>query len=224
MVQAKDAAMTAFTTWDIVRNLVLAFRWTLALSLVALVGGGVLSLPLLVARVGRSVVARRAAELYSTVFQSTPLLMQLFLVFFGLGLWGQDVPAWFAATLTLIVWTAAFLSDIWRGCVEAVGRGQWEASASLGLRYLQQLRFVILPQALRIAIPPTVGFTVQVIKGTALTSIIGFVEVSRAGAVMANASYRPFTVYACVALIYLAVCWPLSRSSRWLERRLDAGH
>ncbi|MGO8389027.1 ABC transporter permease subunit, partial [Rhizobium johnstonii] len=78
----------------------------------------------------------------------------------------------------------------------------WEASASLGMGRLQQMRYVILPQALRVAIPPTVGFSVQIVKGTALTSIIGFFELSKAGTVVTNATFQPFTVYGLVALIY----------------------
>ena len=148
--------------------------------------------------------------------------MQLFLAFFGLGLLGVDVPAWLAAGLALVLWTAAFLAEIWRGCVEAIPRGQWESSASLGMGYLQQMRWVVLPQALRIAVPPTVGFSVQVVKGTALTSIIGFVELSKAGTVVTNATFQPFTVYGLVALIYFALCWPLSKSSQILERKLHA--
>ncbi|MEK1924117.1 MAG: amino acid ABC transporter permease, partial [Rhizobium giardinii] len=120
--------------------------------------------------------------------------------------------------------TASFLAEIWRGCVESIARGQWEASASLGMGRLQQMRYVILPQALKIAVPPTVGFSVQVVKGTALTSIIGFVELSKAGTVVTNATFQPFTVYGLVALIYFALCWPLSKSSQILERKLNVAH
>ena len=150
--------------------------------------------------------------------------MQLFLVFFGLSLVGLNVPPWLAAGTALIVWTSAFLSEIWRGCVEAIAKGQWEASASLGMGYLQQMRWVILPQAFKIAIPPTVGFSVQVIKATALTSIIGFVELSKAGTVVTNATFEPFTVYGFVALIYFVLCWPLSKTSQMLERKLNVAH
>jgi polar amino acid transport system permease protein len=108
--------------------------------------------------------------------------------------------------------------------VEAVAKGQWEAAASLGLSYVAQLRYVVLPQALRIAVAPTVGFMVQVIKGTALTSIIGFVELSKAGTIITNATFEPFTVYGLVALMYFALCWPISQSSRWLERKLNVAH
>lgn len=216
--------MTEFTTWDILRNLLLVTRWTLVLSLVSFVGGGLLGGLLLFLRIGRARIGRIFVKYYVELFQGTPLLMQLFLAFFGLGLFGIDVPPWLAAGTALILWTAAFLAEIWRGCVEAVVKGQWEASASLGMGYMQQMRWVILPQAFKIAIPPTVGFSVQVIKGTALTSIIGFVELSKAGTVVANATFEPFTVYGFVALIYFAICWPLSKSSQMLERKLNVAH
>ncbi|MBB3381929.1 amino acid ABC transporter permease [Rhizobium sp. WW22] len=216
--------MIQFTTWDILRGLLLAARWTILLSLVSFAGGAIVGAILLFLRIGKAKVGRVAVRYFVELFQGTPLLMQLFLAFFGLGLFGIDVPAWLAAGVALTLWSAAFLTEIWRGCVEAVAKGQWEASASLGMGYLQQMRYVILPQALRIAVPPTVGFSVQVVKGTALTSIIGFVELSKAGTVITNATFQPFTVYGFVALIYFALCWPLSKSSQILERKLNVAH
>ncbi|GAA4255345.1 ABC transporter permease subunit [Azospirillum formosense] len=216
--------MMTFTLWDILRNLLLAARWTVVLSLVSFVGGGLLGMALLYLRIGKARAGQIVVQGYVELFQGTPLLMQLFLAFFGLGLFGIDVPAWLAAGLALVLWTAAFLVEIWRGCVESVARGQWEASASLGMGYVQQMRYVILPQAVRVAVPPTVGFSVQVVKGTALTSIIGFVELSKAGTVVTNATFEPFTVYGLVALIYFALCWPLSKSSQILERKLNVAH
>jgi polar amino acid transport system permease protein len=216
--------MTEFTLWDIVRNLLLASRWTVLLSLVAFIGGGLVGGVILFLRIRKEATLRRFAWAYIEVFQGTPLLMQLFLAFFGMGLLGVDVPSWLAAGTALILWTAAFFAEIWRGCVESIAKGQWEASSSLGMGYLQQMRYVILPQALRIAVPPTVGFSVQVIKGTALTSIIGFVELTKAGTVVTNATFQPFTVYGLVALIYFALCWPLSRYSQHLERKLNVAH
>ncbi|CAN7756646.1 amino acid ABC transporter permease [Mesorhizobium sp. LjNodule214] len=216
--------MTQFTFWDILRNLLLATRWTILLSLVSFIGGGVVGAALLFLRIGGRRWAQLLSRGYIELFQGTPLLMQLFLAFFGLGLFGIDVPAWLAAGVALVLWTAAFLAEIWRGCVESIARGQWEASASLGMGYLQQMRYVILPQALKVAVPPTVGFSVQVVKGTALTSIIGFVELSKAGSIVTNATFQPFTVYGLVALIYFALCWPLSKSSQLLERKLNVAH
>ena len=141
--------MTDFTLWDIARNLLLAARWTLLLSGIAFAGGGFFGLVLLVIRIGRYKWARTAVKLYVELFQSTPLLMQLFLVYFGLPLLAIDVSAWLAAAVCLTLYSSAFLTDIWRGCVDAIPRGQWDGSASLGLHYLSQLRLVILPMALR---------------------------------------------------------------------------
>ncbi|WP_311272097.1 MULTISPECIES: amino acid ABC transporter permease [unclassified Rhizobium] len=216
--------MIEFSTWDILRNLLLAARWTVLLSLVSFIGGAMVGLALLFMRISKKKSLRVFSKYYVELFQGTPLLMQLFIAFFGLGLVGIDVPAWLAAGITIILWAAAFLTEIWRGCVEAVAKGQWEASASLGMGRFQQMRYVILPQALRVAIPPTVGFAVQVIKGTAVTSIIGFVELSKAGTIVTNATFQPFTVYGLVALIYFALCWPLSKSSQILERKLNVAH
>ena len=215
--------MVDFSLWDILRNLLLAARWTVALSLIAFVGGGIVGALLLFARVAGGRVAARAVAVYVQLFQGTPLLMQLFLAYFGIGLFGVDVSAWTAAALALTLYTSAFLAEIWRGCVEAVPKGQWEASSSLALNFREQMRHVILPQALKIATAPTVGFLVQVIKGTALASVIGFVELTKAGSMISNATFKPFVVFAGVALIYFALCYPVSLAARQLERRTQSG-
>jgi polar amino acid transport system permease protein len=209
-----------FTLWDILRNLLLAARWTVALSLIAFVGGGLVGLGLLVARVARWPGADRFVAGYVQLFQGTPLLMQLFLAYFGLALFGVDTSPWVSAALALTLYTSAFLCEIWRGCVAAVPRGQWEAAKSLALNFSEQLRHVVLPQAARIAIAPTVGFLVQVIKGTALASVIGFVELTKAGTMITNATFQPFLVYSCVALMYFLLCFPVSLTARALERKL----
>ncbi|MBI3368842.1 MAG: amino acid ABC transporter permease [Burkholderiales bacterium] len=217
--------MVDFTVWDIFRNLLLAARWTVALSLIAFVGGGLVGLGLLLARLARWPGARRGVTAYVQLFQGTPLLMQLFLAYFGLALFGINVSAWVAAGLALTLYTSAFLTEIWRGCVESVPKGQWEAADSLALSFGEKMRHVIGPQALRVALPPTVGFLVQVIKGTALASVIGFIELTKAGTMITNATFAPFTVYACVALLYFALCWPISAASHQLERRFHrVGH
>jgi polar amino acid transport system permease protein len=212
--------MVDFSIWDIARNLLAAARWTVLLSLIAFVGGGLAGLGLLLARLARLRGAEPLVAGYVQLFQGTPLLMQLFLAYFGLALFGLNVSAWTAAALALTLYSSAFLTEIWRGCVAAVPRGQWEASQALALNLREQLVHVIGPQALRVAVPPTVGFLVQVIKGTALASVIGFVELTKAATMISNATFRPFTVYACVALMYFVLCWPISAWSRTLERRL----
>jgi polar amino acid transport system permease protein len=213
--------MVDFTMWDIVRNLLLAARWTVALSIVAFVGGGLLGLILLVFRMTEKRSAKFFVSTYVQVFQGTPLLMQLFLAYFGLALFGWKLSPWVAASLALMLYTSAFLVEIWRGCVNAVPKGQWEASASLALSFRQQLQYVVLPQAFRISIPPTVGFLVQVIKGTALASVIGFVELTKAGTMITNATFEPFIVYSLVALLYFLMCYPISLYARSLEERLN---
>jgi len=164
---------------------------------------------------------RALAVGYIKIFQGTPLLMQLYLLHFGSSLVGIEANAWLSAALALTLYSSAFLSEIWRGCIQAVPRGQWDGAHALGLSHFQQLRLVILPQAVRIAIPPTVGFLVQILKGTSLASIIGFTELTRAAQMVNNATFRPLIVYGLVAGLYFCLCWPLSLLSQRLERRLD---
>jgi polar amino acid transport system permease protein len=213
--------MIQFSLWDILSNLLIATQWTVLLSLIAFVCGGAVGLVLLFMRTSQIRPLEWLTKAYIEFFQGTPLLMQLFLFFFGVALFGVEVSPWMAATMALTFWTSAFLTEIWRGCVESVPRGQWEASSSLALSYIEQMRYVILPQAARIAVAPTVGFSVQVIKGTALASIIGFVELTKAGTVLNNATFRPFLVYGLVAAIYFCLCFPLSWSAKKLEGRLN---
>lgn len=214
--------MTTFTDWDIVRNLLLAARWTLLLSLAAFIGGGVLTIPLMLMRLSRRRWLKLSIRAYSNLFQGTPLLMQLFLAFFGLALFGIDVSPWLAAALALTLFTSAFLVDIWCGSIDALPKGQWEASRCLGLGFGQTLLRVMAPQAIRIAIAPTVGFSVQVIKGTALASIIGFIELTKAGAMLTNVTFQPFKVFGLVALGYFLMCYPLSHFSHYLEKKFHA--
>ena len=218
--------MVDFSLWDILRNLLLAARWTVALSLLAFVGGGVVALLLLLAREtgGGRGWAARAVGAYVELFQGTPLLMQLFLAYFGLALLGLPISAWSAAAVALTLYASAYLTEIWHGCVRAIPRGQWEAGQSLALSFGEQMRHVILPQAVRISIAPTVGFLVQVIKGTALASVIGFIELTKAGTMISNATFRPMLVYGMVALVYFALCFPVSLWARALERKLHAPH
>ena len=203
--------------------LVLAVRWTLLLTAIAFVFGGAAGLVVAVLRIARARWLRGAAIGYIKLFQGTPLLLQLYLVYFGSNFLGFRPQAWLSAALGLTFYASAFLAEIWRGCLQAIPSGQWEASRALALGRFHQLRLVIIPQALRIALPPTAGFMVQLLKGTSLASIIGFMELTRAAQIVNNATFRPFIVYALVAGLYFALCWPLSLLSQTLERRLDVG-
>ncbi len=212
--------MVELSLADILPFLLLAARWTLLLSAIAFIGGGMGAALLLMWRFAYPVSGGYFTAFYVHILQGTPLLLQLFLVFFGLPLVGIDVSPLLAAGVALTLYASAFLTEIWRGCVDAIPRGQWDASASLGMNFLTQMRYVILPQSLKIAVPPTVGFLVQLVKSTALASIVGFNELTRTGQIVANATFQPFLIYGLVAIIYFAICYPLTVGSRALERRL----
>jgi polar amino acid transport system permease protein len=200
--------------------LVFALRWTIVLTLLALVGGAPIALA--VASLGNAASAggRLASRTFIGLVQGIPLLAWLFLFFFGFPISGIDVPAWLAATCAFSVYAGAFLGEIWQGALRSIPKTQWEASASIGMSYLEQLRHVIIPQAVRIATPPTVGFVMQLIKNTSLAAVIGFVELTREGQMTAAATLAPLSVYAMVGALYFALCYPLTVYSRALERRL----
>ena len=203
--------------------LIMAAQWTVLLSLVAFAGGAFVGLPIALMRVSPSHTLRIIAGGYIQLIQGTPLLILLFLTYFGLGILGYKLAPLVAAGLALTLYAAAFLGEIWRGCIEAVPRTQWEASDCLGLDRFQQYAYVILPQAFKMAIPPTVGFMVQIVKNTSLASVVGFVELARAGQIVNNSTFEPFIIFCIVAAIYFAMCYPLSLASRFLERRANAG-
>lgn len=191
--------------------------WTLILTLVASALGGVLALAIAIARVSSNVVLRGGTRAYMSVIQGIPVLMVLFLSYYGLAQAGFELPPIIAASLALSIYASAYLGDIWRGAIQSVHRQQWEASASLALTRAQQYRYVILPQSVRIALPPTVGFLVQLVKNTSIVSIVSVIELTRAGQLVNNITFEPFKVFITVALIYLAICYPMSRVSRYLE-------
>jgi polar amino acid transport system permease protein len=195
-------------------------EWTVVLSVVGLAFGAGAGLLIALARTSHSLALRRLTTGYIALFQGTPLLMQLFVTYYGLALIGLHLDAWLAVAIGFTLHASAFLGEIWRGSIEAVPPGQTEAANALGLDYLTRMRKVILPQAIRISLPATVGFFVQLIKGTSLAAIVGFTELARAGSIVSNQTFRPLLVYAVVGALYFAMCWPLSLYGSRLERRL----
>ncbi len=203
-------------------SLISAIQWTVMLVVLALAFGAPLGLGLATARISRFAPLRWLAASIIQVVQGVPLLGLLFFFYFGMPMFlGVQVPAILAVTVAYTLYTAGFLGDIWRGGLEAVKEAQWEAGACLGLSVLQQFVHIIGPQALRLSLPPTVGFLVQLIKGTSLASIVGFVELARAGQVASAATFQPLMIYGVVASLYFALCFPLTLWSRSLEARLD---
>jgi len=197
-------------------------KWTLALTIIGFIGGGIFGLCVALARVADSPAIQRASTAYIAIFQGTPLLMQLFVVYYGVALAGLNVDAWIAVAIAFTLHASAFLGEIWRGGIQAVPKGQTEAANALGLHYISRMKDVILPQALKISLPATIGFLVQLIKGTSLAAIVGFVELSRAGQIVSNQTFRPLTVFALVGIIYFLICWPLSLWGAGVEKRLQA--
>ncbi|XAZ20898.1 amino acid ABC transporter permease (plasmid) [Sinorhizobium sp. B11] len=197
--------------------------WTVVLSALAFLLGGVAGFFVMLCRISRFLWLRRAALVYIQIVQGTPLLIQMFILYFGLGVINISVPPLVAAGLGMMIYSSSYLGEIWRGSVESISRTQFEAAECLGLTRWQALRDVILPQALRIATPPTVGFLVQLVKNTSLASVVGFLELTRAAQVINNSLFQPFLVFGIAALLYFAVCYPLSVWSRSLERKLNVG-
>jgi polar amino acid transport system permease protein len=195
-------------------------QWTLALSAVGFVCGSLTGLLVALARTSRNRLLVRATAGYIALFQGTPLLMQLFVVYYGLALIGLKLDAWVAVAIGFTLHASAYLGEIWRGSIEAVPRGQIEAANALSLSYVWRMKDVVLPQALRISLPATIGFLVQLIKGTSLAAIVGFTELARAGSIISNQIFQPLLVFGVVGLLYFTMCWPLSLLGAQLERRL----
>lgn len=200
-----------------------------ALLSVVLVGG-TYSLGLLIAgvttacrvfRVGRPF--RPIVRGYIEMFRTTPLLVQLVLVFFGLPLIvGRNVSAVVAAVVTLSLYAGAFLSEIvWSG-VASVPRTQWEAGLSMGMTRRHLMRHVVVPQAVRVFVPAAVGFAVVLVKNSALVSVIGFTDLTKAGRQVIEVTFQPFLIWSVVALTYFLACYPLSRLGQRLEQKVRA--
>ena len=197
---------------------------TLVMSLLTFAIGGLAGLALAMARISPARPVRVAAAAWIQLIQGTPLLVLMGLCFYGPNIAGiGSVPALLAATLAMSIYASAFLGEIWRGCIQAVHKSQWEAAECLGLTRWQRMSQVVLPQALRLATPPTVGFAVQIIKNTSVASlVIGFAELSYNTKVLNNSTFQPFVYFGAAALLYFAMSYPLSRWSLALERKLNA--
>lgn len=198
--------------------------WTVGLSLIGFIAGGSLGFMVALGRISKSRPVAWLAGCYVKLIQGTPLLIVMFVLYFGLPIVGLEVPPIVAASIGITLFSAAYLGEIWRGCLQAVSRTQWEAADCLALSRMQRLWLVVLPQALRIATPPTVGFMVQIIKNTSIASVIGMAEMTYIGKMINNSTFQPFTTYMIIAALYFCLCFPLSWWSRRLERRLNVAH
>jgi polar amino acid transport system permease protein len=198
-------------------------KWTVILAAVSFLCGIPTGLCIALLRASGIRWLERVTAAYIALFQGTPLLMQLFVVYYGLALYGLKIDAWLAVATGFTLHASAYLGEIWRGSIEAVPRGQIEAAKALSLSYFWRMKDVILPQAIRISLPATMGFLVQLIKGTSLAAFVGFTELSRAGTMVSNQTFKPLLVFGVVGALYFALCWPLSLIGTRLEHRLAAG-
>src|SRR5579871_221542 len=155
--------MSRYFGFDEAWLLIFATRWTILLTLTAFVGGGIGGAAVAIARVAPPRLMRLLAAGYIKLLQGIPPLILLFLVFFGANILGLRIAPWTAAAVSYGLYGSAFLGEIWRGCLQAVPRGQRDAAMALALSFTQRLRLVIVPQAARIAVPPSVGFLVQLL-------------------------------------------------------------
>ena len=203
--------------------LIMATRWTILLALIAFAGGGVIGLVVAALRVAPLPPLRWLAAGYIQFFMGTPILIQLFMAYYGSSLLGFRPDPWVAAAVTFSLNGGAFFGEIFRGSIDAVPKGQWEASTALGFRFLPTLRLVILPQAIRLMLPPTVGFMVQIVKTTSVASLIGLTELARAATQVNTVTFQPVLVFGTVSLIYFMLCWPLSLYAGYLERKVGQG-
>lgn len=197
---------------------------TLLLSILTFLIGGIAGLAIAMARISSVRQIRTTAATWIQLIQGTPLLVLMGLCFYGPNIAGiGSVSALLAAAAAMSIYASAFLGEIWRGCIQSVHKSQWEAAECLGLTRWQRMLKVILPQALRIATPPTVGFAVQIVKNTSVASlVIGFTELSYNAKVLNNSTFQPFVYFGAAALLYFVMCYPLSRWSLALERKLNA--
>ena len=210
--------------WHDFESLLRGAGWTLALCLTSGILGTVLGMLLALAATSPLRFARWLATAYVYFVRGIPLLILVFFAYFGIPLMFPDLglSAFATAVIALTAFSAAYMAEIFRGSINAVPRGQIEAASALGLGYAHQYRFVVLPQAMRIAVPPGIGFLIALIKDSSLVTVIGFVELTHAGTIVSNLTADPITTYAVVAALYFVICYGVSRLGRWYEKRSSA--
>lgn len=199
---------------------------TVVLSALTFLFGGLVGMALALARISPVKPVSALTGAYISLVQGIPLLVLMGLGFFGPSLAGfGHIGPLTAATLAMTVYASVYLGDIWRGCLQAVATAQWEAAECLGLTRTQRMMHVIAPQAARIALPPTVGFMVQIVKNTSIASlVVGYAELTYNAKLINNVTFQPFLYFGIAGLLYFVVCYPLSELSRYLERKLNVGH
>lgn len=192
---------------------------TLLLSVASIVAGTLIGLLAAVLRSFGPWGASRIAQWYVELFRGTPVLITLMFIYFGVSYFGYAINVFAAGVIGLGVYQGAYIAEIFRSGIEAVPPGQWEVSQILGLSRTQSFAFVVLPQTGKIVLPPLIGQYLSLIKDTSIVSMIGMSELMHGGQAIVDRIGQPVAIYGLVALIYFAVCFPLSQWVRHHDRR-----
>jgi polar amino acid transport system permease protein len=195
-------------------------RWTIALTFIIMTVSMVAALFVALGRLSRFAVLRIPLTAYVEFIRSTPALVQLYYIFYVLPFFGATLPALIAGIVGMSINYTAYLSEVYRSAISAVPRTQIEAAESLGLSYWQSRRLVILPQAARVALPPTVNYLLGLFKDTSLLSLITIKELMFAGILLGATTFKYFTILTEVAIIYFIICYPVALLSTWMERKM----
>ncbi len=198
-------------------------KLTLLYTVLGFAGAAVFGLLLALLRLSKGRILRVPAALYTEIFKNIPLLAIIFIIYFGLASIGIKLGAIQAGSLSLILFYAAYLSETFRAAIAGVHAGQQEAAEALGLGRISTFQLVIFPQALRLALPGTNTFLVDLLKSTSLLVTISAAELMSVGRLITSATFRALEVYLVIAAIYFCLCYPLSQGLLWLERKVRAG-
>ena len=211
--------------WQLVRDSLLPLlsgmvRGTIPLTALSFVLGLALALVIALMRLSRLAPVSAAARAYVSVIRGTPLLLQLFIIFYGLPAFGLTIDPFPSAVIAFTLNVAGYASEVVRASILAVPRGQWEAASSIGMDYVTTLRRVVLPQASRVAVPPLSNTLISLVKDTSLASTILVTELLRKAQEIAAPTFQFFTLYAVAAIYYWVVCLGLSFVQTRTEERL----
>ena len=198
---------------------------TIWISWLALVLGGFIGAIVGLARTSRWPLLRIAALVYTEVFRSFPPLILFFGCFYGASYALKiDLSPFGAATLALTAVASAYMSEVVRAGIDSVGLGQWEAAQSTGMRFWQIQRYVVWPQAIRVMLPPSVGVYISTLKDSSVASVIGYVELTKAGLLIRETTGVSFEVFLIIAVLYFVINYSISLGGAALERRFKFAH
>lgn len=194
---------------------------TLEISILGMLAGSIIGIVIGFLRASKNPIIKNISRIYVEIFRGSPLLIQLFIIYYGLPiLFNVSVSAFVTALIAVTLYTSGYMAEVFKASIEAISITQWESAYSLGLPYPVIALQIILPQALRIALPPAIGVLILVIKDSSLASVIGFTELTRMSNIVRAQTFTTFNVYAIAALLYFIVCYAISRLGNYLEKRI----